>query len=721
MAAPSPDVVALQTPLVLTSAGDVETLVSAHGTRYAVTNRNGDVVPPGARELGFFVDDTRHLSHYELRLDGLSFVHLSSDSIDPACNRVDLMLSGLGDEKFLDDPQHFLHVRRRQLVDDGFSDEIRLVNYLQRPIAIEIAVHFAADFADVFEVRGAKRPRRGSLLAPVIEDASVELAYRALDGAVHTTRLTFSPTPHALAADCATFRMALEPGKSACVEIRAEASATRPAARRRTRFEERVREKARAVEGFRQASTQFRCDNEMIQHFLEQAATDLHALSLDIGGNRVVAAGIPWFCCPFGRDTLLASYEALTLNPDLATSSLRALAALQGTKFDDFTEEEPGRILHELRFGEMAACKEIPHLPYYGSIDATPLFVIVAHATYKVTSDRALLVDLRAAITSALAWIDRRSACGTRPVTYDRRSERGLDNQGWKDSRAGVSFPDGRRAEPPIALCEVQGYCADAYRRGARLLLALGEEDAARTYEERARTMSALIERSFWIPDENRYAFAIDGHHRALPTVVSNLGHLLWSRVADPTRARATADLLMAPESLSGFGIRTLAAGQPVYNPLSYHNGTVWPHDNAIIAKGFANYGFAAEACTVFEALVAAMGYFRDRRLPELFCGMSRSPKTLVRYPVACSPQAWAAAAPFLLLQAVLGLHIDGPAQRVTIRNPSIPRSMTRLELDRLRVGSSRISLRIRRFGKRCHVDRFDIEGAPLRTNVELG
>jgi glycogen debranching enzyme len=306
-------------------------------------------------------------------------------------------------------------------------------------------------------------------------------------------------------------------------------------------------------------------------------------------------------------------------------------------------------------------------------------------------------------------------------VTYERTGPHGLDNQGWKDSHAGVSFPDGRRAAPPIALCEVQGYCADAYRRGGRLLLALGDESAARSYEQRGEAMRQVIERSFWLEDEKRYAFALDGQGQALPTIVSNLGHLLWSRVADVGRARATADLLTKPGSLSAFGIRTVAADQPVYNPLSYHNGTVWPHDNAIIAKGFANYDLSDHACSVFEVMVAAMAHFRDRRLPELFCGMSASSEHLVRYPVACSPQAWAAAAPFLLLQAVLGIHIDGPGQHVMIRNPSMPHSMSWVQLDGLRVGASRVSLRLRRQGKRCHVDRLDIDGPPLRTTVELG
>lgn len=708
------------TPLALTSAGDVETLVRAHGTRFIVTNRNGDVTPAGARELGLFSSDTRYLSHYELSVEGLGLVYLSSNAFDPACNRIDLMLTGTGNEEFLDDPQNFLHVRRRQLVDETFREEIELVNYLQRRVGLDVVFSFAADFADVFEIRGARRPRRGQLRPPIVGAESVELAYDGLDGSTYTTRLSFSPAPTTLSSDRASFHLCIEAGRAARIEIRiAPAASSRAAPSASPDFDARVKAEREALAQFVDGCTRFRCDNAIIEHVLEQSTKDLRALAIPMGGQRTIAAGIPWFCCPFGRDTLLTAYEALTLNPDLAATALRALASLQGTTFDDFTEEEPGKIFHELRFGEMAACREIPHLPYYGTIDATPLFVIVAHATYKVMGDPTMLTDLKPSILAALAWIDARSKDGSALVSYERRSPRGLDNQGWKDSRAGVSFPDGRRAEPPIALAEVQGYCVDAYRRGAGLLDAMGESELAETYESRAKSLSLQVERSLWLPELGRYAFAIDGHGVPLPTIVSNIGHLLWSRVPPPERARASAELLVGPESLSAFGVRTLAAGQSVYNPLSYHNGTVWPHDNAIIAKGFANYDLMDHACTIFEALVAAMAHFPSRRLPELFCGSTKD-DTLVRYPVACSPQGWASAAPFLLLQSVLGIHIDGPHQRLLIRNPKMPMSMSQVEIDGLRVGRARVSLRLHRVGRRCHVDRLDVAGAPLRTFVEI-
>ncbi len=472
------------------------------------------------------------------------------------------------------------------------------------------------------------------------------------------------------------------------------------------------------AEAFRARSTRYVCDSGMLQDVLDQSAADLHALRVEFDRHIIVGAGIPWFCAPFGRDALITAYEALTLNPDFAAESLRTLAAFQGKKFDPQTEEEPGKIFHELRFGEMARAGEIPHSPYYGSIDATPLFVILAEALHRFAGDTAFLRELRPSIEAALAWIDTRSEGGTKLVRYEKQSPLGLLNQGWKDSRSGVSFPDGRRAEPPIALVEVQGYCADAYLRGAEILRYLGDEVLAGVYEERAATMRDLVNRAFWMPEASRYAYAIDGRDRVLPTVVSNIGHLLWSRVAPQDRATATAHTLLASSSFSGYGIRTLASDQPVYNPLSYHNGTVWPHDNALIVAGLASYGLHHEAMKAFDGLAAAMAYFRDHRLPELFCGIGKRSGAVVRYPVACSPQAWASAAPLLLVQSILGIEADAPHRRLVVRNPQLPRTVRKLEIHGMRIGSALVSISFRRSASRCHVDKLDVTGGPLKTDI---
>ncbi|HEX8791934.1 MAG TPA: glycogen debranching N-terminal domain-containing protein [Polyangiaceae bacterium] len=707
--------------LSLPIVGEIERLVRARGSMFLVTNPQGDITPAGARELGLFSRDTRFLSRYALEIRGRHAVRLSAETSHPAYNQVDLMLSDPGHEELLEDPKNFLHIRRRQILDGGFIEEIVFTNFLMRACDVEVVLHFGADFADIFEVRGAQRRKRGVVRKPRIEGSSVILAYDGLCGTRYETIVSFGTPPAELGEDYALYELSLPPDRTTTIEVRISpvqngVATSRPG----LPFARRTDILSNEAQMFRAGSTRFTCDDGVMQEFLDQAIADLHALRVEFDHHAIVGAGIPWFCAPFGRDALITSYEALTLNPEFAVEALRTLASYQGKKFDPVTEEEPGKIFHELRFGEMVRCGEIPHSPYYGSIDATPLFIVVADATHRFTADGAFLQELRPAIESALAWIDVRSENGTRPVRYQRPGPAGLENQGWKDSRAGVSFPDGRRAEAPIALIEVQGYCVDAYERGSRILAALGDKDLADRYAARSRAMRDLVNRLFWMPEANRYAYAIDGRDRLVPTVVSNVGHLLWSRVPPGDRATATARTLMASSSFSGFGIRTLASDQPVYNPLSYHNGTVWPHDNALIVRGLLNYGLRHEAMKAFDGQYAAMTYCRDRRLPELFCGIGKRSGALVRYPVACSPQAWASAAPFLLIQSVLGIRADAPHGRLVIRNPALPRNVGKMELHGMRIGNAIVSMRFRRVGSRCHVDKLEVAGGSLRTEIEI-
>jgi glycogen debranching enzyme len=723
--------------LALTSAGALDKLVRARSALFLVTDQSGDIAPAGARELGLFHADTRHLSHYALSvasmspsgaIAGATLVRLSGEDTGEAFSQIDLMLSGdPGCEGNLDDPQNYLHVRRRQALDDALHEEITLTNFLAHGARVKVELAYGADFADIFEVRGAHRACRGTSRPYQVGKARVLFRYDGLAGTRYATTIAFSTVPTTLDGRRASFDFELAPGAEATLivtvtprAVENDDMAPRPSGKS---FARRVREldddAARLVE----RSASFKTDDARLQRVLDRSLKDLHALRIVVPGDPVRAilgAGIPWFAAPFGRDALIASYEALVVDPDLAIESLRTLAAYQGSKFDDDTEEEPGKIFHELRFGEMVRAREIPHSPYYGSIDATPLFLVTLDATYHTTGDRELLRDLLPAALRALAWLDEKSEYGTRAVTYAKRGPRGLDNQGWKDSRAGVSFPDGRRAAPPIALVEVQGYVADAYLRGARILSAVGDHERARTYAARAAEMRILVQKDWWLPDLSRFAFAFDGAGRALTTDVSNVGHLLWSRVPTEEQAALTAQGLLGPAMFSGYGVRTLAAGQPVYNPLSYHNGTVWPHDNAILARGLSNYGLVRGALQVFDGLHAALGYFGDDRVPELYCGIPRRAGPLVRYPVACSPQAWSAASPFLCLKAILGLDLDAPRGRLAIKRPHLPKSMRTLDIKGLRVGAARVSIRFRRVGERCHVDRLDVTGAPLRTEIEL-
>mgnify|MGYP001006556995 CR=1 FL=1 len=465
-------------PLELPTVGDAEFLSSTHGSTFLVTNRHGDIVPPGARELGLFRRDTRHLSHLALTIVRGELVHLSSDSAGEVVNQVDLMVSDVEDAEFLDDPKNFLHIRRRQFLDVAFVEEITLTNYLTHAVEISLEIAFAADFADIFEVRGARRPRRGTYREPKIVGSSVVFEYQGLCGDSYVTTVAFDPPPKTLAADRASFKMRFEADEvhRIVVEVQCGNETSKPRARtKRETVEKRVANLERNAAAQRAKCTAFSCDDPLLARVLERSSADVHTLNVDLGPRRIIGAGIPWFCSPFGRDSLLTAYSLLTYSPEFAVDALRTLAAYQGKRFRDETEEEPGKIFHELRFGEMTKAGETPHSPYYGSADATPLFVVLADAAYDVLGDLALVRELRPAIVAALKWIDVRSSSGKRLVTYERRTPRGIENQCWKDSRAGVSAPDGTRAKAPVAICEIQGYCIDAYLRGARLLGALGE------------------------------------------------------------------------------------------------------------------------------------------------------------------------------------------------------------------------------------------------------
>jgi glycogen debranching enzyme len=455
---------------------------------------------------------------------------------------------------------------------------------------------------------------------------------------------------------------------------------------------------------------------------LRRATDDLRALYMEVDREDVITAGIPWYSTVFGRDAIITSLETLPLNPAIARDTLRYLARRQGEHEDPFTEEQPGRILHELRRGEMARAGEIPHVPYFGTVDATPLWLILLHETWRWTGDDALVRELLPNAERALAWIDRYGdADGDGFVEYARTSAKGLVNQGWKDSGDGVSFPDGRQPAPPIALVEVQGYVHDAKLRMADLFERFGQTQRAAALAIEAATLREAIRRRFWMEEQGTFALALDGAKRPLPTVTSNAGHLLWSRVPTPEQAASVARRLLGPELFSGWGIRTLAAGHPVYNPMSYHNGSVWPHDNALMIFGMGLYGLAREALPVVRGLHEAAISSQFQRLPELFCGMDRQRGVrLVRYPVSCSPQAWASAAFFLILQAMLGLFPEAPARVLHIRNPVLPDFLDELTLSGMTVGDARVSLQFRRHGDRTLANLLAVEGGALQVRIEL-
>ncbi|HVI95045.1 MAG TPA: glycogen debranching N-terminal domain-containing protein [Anaeromyxobacter sp.] len=710
-------------------ATGVDKLVLKRSNLFLVANRLGDVSPAGARDLGLFLTDTRHLSGWRLLVQGGPPLCLSSQVSTDYVSQIDFTITGLHEGGLLgSEPVNYVHLRRDQIIDDVFVDRFVLTNFQGRPIRQWLELEWAADFADVFEIRGARRARRGRYLVPAVEDGRVVLRYRGLDGREYVTEIRLAVVQGADGAveverlDGAGARLGLrlEPGESGelAFNVFAGLGDARPAPPRR--FEDRAADTHRAYADWAGQCTGFTSSNEVFDRAMTQAVADLKALEVCHDGQPVISAGIPWYTCPFGRDALITGFEALLATPEMARQALRFLARLQGTRDDPERDEEPGKIPHEIRFGEMAVAGEVPHTPYYGSVDSTPLFLVLLSEYLRWTDDRELLDELLPAADRALGWMERESGPDGL-LTYERRARKGLRNQGWKDSHDGVPFASGRSADPPIALVEAQGYAVDARRRMASLHAALGRgHDAARLRAD-ADALAATIEERFWMPDRQTYALALDGGGRRVDAVTSNPGHLLFSRATSDARAEKVEASLFSREMWSGWGIRTLGKGQPAYNPLSYHDGTVWPHDNALAAMGMANYGMTRSAGRVLDGLWAAVQHFRYLRLPELFCGLDRMTGQFpVHYPVACSPQAWASAAFFLLVRACLGLFPDAGRRTLHIASPVLPEWLDHLTLHRMRIGPARATLHFTRNASGTFVAVGEVEGGPLHVRIDL-
>jgi glycogen debranching enzyme len=690
---------------------------------FLLTDALGNIAPAGACELGLFHEDTRVLSYYDLRVAGGRPDVLSSQAARVFASQIDLTVTDREFGGVFSEPKNFLHIRREHLLGNIMTDRLVLTNYMGRTVEFWIDLSFAVDFADIFEVRGAGRPARGQFFEPIVREREVRWSYRGLDDLLRWTRIRFSISPTELDGGRARWGLTLEPKESVELEILIipesdEARLSLPDRPFMERFG-RVRAK---YDDWHATATEIRGDDEFFNSALRQATTDLCALMVEHREHSTISAGIPWFTAPFGRDSIITSLQALMVNPDIARQTLSFLAASQGEEVNDWTEEEPGKILHELRRGEMAACGEIPHIPYYGSIDSTPLFLILIGETLRWTGDLALTRRLLPHAERALEWIDRFGDIdGDGFVEYTRRSSRGLVNQGWKDSGDGVAFPDGTLPEPPIVLIEVQGYVYAAKNEMAEIYAALGKNGRSSQLRAEAAALRQRIEDAFWMEDRGFYAMALDGRKNRIPTITSNPGHLLWSGVPSSEQARRMADVLLSDEMFSGWGIRTLARQQPVYNPLSYHNGTIWPHDNALVTLGLARYGLRREAAIDFNALVDAALHYRYHRLPELFCGIWRGETDApVAYPVSCSPQAWAAGAFFQMLQGLLGIEPDGRGRMVRLVHPHLPNRFHYLDIHRMLIGGSRVTLQFNRRGERTMANVLDIDGDPLNVRIDI-
>lgn len=671
-----------------------------HGDAFAVFDNYGDIRVNGVGPEGLYFNDTRFLSWSELRFEGKRPLLLSSViQDDNVALSVDLANPDVHDDGAISLPRDTISLDRTKFLWEAVCYErIGFRNYADGARRFRVDFCFAADFRDLFEIRGSPREKRGKITA-LVTKAGVELRYEGLDNLTRKTKLQFWPQPARLEANRAIFEFELGPGErgSLFVSILCE-DRNQPKC---SDFSRALRNLRRDVRAKKSGIATVESSNELFNEICARSAADLYMLIGRTPQGLYPYAGIPWYSTAFGRDGLITAMLLLWLDPNVAKGVLNFLAATQAKTFDAFADAQPGKILHETRNGEMARLGEVPFRLYYGTVDATPLFVMLAGMYFDRTGDRETLVAIWPNIKAALNWIDTfGDTDGDGFVEYARQNDSGLINQGWKDSYDSIFHADGALAEAPIALCEVQGYVFSAKMHAAKLARRLDELNLSNQLLAEARSLQKKFDAAFWCEDLGTYALALDGQKKPCRVRTSNAGHALFTGIATPERAGRVAQTLLSRDSFSGWGIRTVASGEARYNPISYHNGSVWPHDNAMIALGFARYGFGRQASQVFAAMFDAAVYQDLRRLPELFCGFIRKRRRgPTAYPVACAPQAWAAAAPFAFLEACLRMDLSHEANSIRFDNPIMPGFLDYVNINQLSLANSRLDLRFHRHG----------------------
>lgn len=669
--------------------------------------------------LGLFCQDTRFLSRLELQFNGQPPILLSSTA------QRGFALSALCANPYIAPsiPAETIGIQRDLVLQGGLFEELTLTNYSTQPVAFELSLSFDADFADLFEIRGRVRPHGGTLMRQIHPNEAIApqtdqpltfnegalagesgefvLAYRGMDTLLMESRIRFyRRQPDAFKGYTALWTLALKPHETQMLGYRLQpfvnnqpaSSVSIPAT-----LSQAIAAETMEMQHWGDRTTRIRTDNRSLNQIIERAEQDIYLLMQTFGNGKILSAGIPWFSTLFGRDSIIAAMQTLILNPDIARQTLAVLADYQGTQIDDWRDEEPGKILHELRLGEMARCGEIPHTPYYGTVDATPLWLMLYADYYAWTGDRHFLEQYWDNALAAMAWIDR-SCAATGYLAYDRKSSGGLQNQGWKDSGDCIVDAQGTLAEGAIALAEVQGYVYAAKMRMSHLAKLQQKHDLADQWRIDAQTLKQRFEQDFWLPDQGYVALALDGNGEPVDSITSNPGHCLGLGILSQEKAQSVAERLQAPDLFNGWGIRTLSSDSPAYNPMGYHVGSVWPHDTGMIAAGLRTLGYVEQSLEVAQGILDMAVQQPYCRPPELFCGFERTPgSNPVRYPVACSPQAWATGAMFQLIGLMVNLVPDAPNNCLRIIDPTLPESVQYLALNNLKIGQTLLDLEFER------------------------
>lgn len=690
----------------ITAGVEVEKLVLKEDEVFLYTNAEGNIPQGNPFGLGFYYRDTRFLSTFEIYLEGKKPLLLSSSAGLDYRSFIELTNPDIRISNTVRVPQDTLNIRRMRTIETNLYERVRVKNYNQFPVEVVMQFVLGADFFDIFEVRGLRRSRRGAVLKPKYDGRFLSLAYVGLDDVFRQTKVEFFPKPTMIqtgpAGATVSYQLTFKARETKVLNMTFK-PVVGTERRRSLSFDTVSSVLHRSYQSWETESTKISTDNELFNSVLERGQRDIRQLLTETPNGTTMSAGVPWFVAPFGRDSLVTCLQTIMLNKRPSYETLKMFAAMQGTVTDGWRDEEPGKIMHEIRRGELASLHEIPHTPYYGTVDATPLFLVLISELFKWTGDAEVLNSLKEPMDRAVNWLDEfGDSDGDLFVEYKRRSARGLIHQGWKDSAGSVCHKDASLADPPIALAEVQGYVYLAKTEVAEIYEYLGFGEKAEELRRQAKALKERFNEVFWMTEQNCFALALDKNKDRVEVVTSNAGQCLFGGIVKKTQARKLAHRLMQPDMYSGWGIRTLSKTASTYNPMQYHSGTIWPHDNSLIAWGLKKYGFVEEANRLATGLFDAALSFTDYRLPELFCGFTRRiPHPPVGYPVSCSPQAWAAGSMFLFLRCMLGLMPNVPRGELKIDCPTLPRWLNEVRIDNLRIGNGAVSLVFNRAGDR--------------------
>lgn len=678
----------------------IETYTLKHEESFAIFDSYGNIDINRNPEEGIYYEGTRFLSCCKLYIFDKDPILLSSAvKEDNSLFTADLTNPSIIKNEEIIIPKGNIHIwRTKFLYENCCYEKIYLKNFFIHPVELELSFYFENDFADIFEVRGVKRKKKGKIFPLEVERGEIKFIYKGLDNLIRITDISFDPLPEKIFSNQVIYKIKLNPKESFTLHLNIKCLIENETLSAYS-YKKALCCIRRRLKSWEERSCKIYTSNEQFNQWLKRSWADIVMLTTSTEYGPYPYAGIPWFNTIFGRDGIITALECLWINPSIAKGTLSFLAYHQAKKINPEQDAEPGKIIHEIRKGEMATTGEIPFAKYYGTADATPLFVILASKYFERTGDIEFIKNIWKNILMAISWIDEYGDVDKDGFVEYFPSKRGLINKGWRDSKDSVFHSDGSLAKPPIALVEIQGYVYKAKREGAKLARILGEKELALKWEKEAEKLKELIEEKFWCEDIKCFALALDGDKKPCKVRTSNAGHLLFSKAITPSKARLLASLFFEKHFFSGWGIRTLSSLEKRYNPLSYHNGSVWPHDNAIIAFGLCLYGFKEKALKILKALFEASTFFKLHRIPELFCGFEkRTDEGPTHYPVACHPQAWSAGAVFLILQGCLGLSFE--ENEICFRHPMLPKFLDEIWIKDLTVKRGEVDLYLKRYGE---------------------